>query len=588
MSGAIQIGGLASGLDTKNIIDELMKVEKQPLDRIESQKKKLGIKKEALQEINTSLLSLYSSVSTLTLESTFLGKISSSSDESVLTASAGTEAAIGKYDVTITRLATPSSVASTNKVGDSMDPSKKLDDMDFRVTPTTGTISLTVDGAKYEVFVNTSSDSLNDVISNINTAVGSSIASYNSTNDTLVLSKSGSVIQVGAQGDTSNFWNSVYLKGVNSGSTLESQTHLGAINSSQTLSDVNFSSASPLSSGYFTINGVTISVDTSTDTLDSVLSKINSSEANVYSYYDTIQDKIVMKSKIEGPQAISLGVSGDTSNFLDVFQVKTATQNIGNTSEFTISGFNSGNPITRSTNTIDDVIPNVTFTLKNKGTSTITVSSDTDKAINAVKDFIDKYNTTIDLLNERLNEVPLKNPTTEEGEKIGILRSDSTLSLTLESIRKMVTDKVSSLPENMNMLWQVGISTGDWDSSSIGIESAKKGHLKLDESKLKSALSSDPGSVSNLFDTGTDGVARKVKDYLGSITDFNGIIKDREDAIDSQVKNLNGEISDWQERLKKIESDYWKKFTAMEQMISQMQSMSSWLSKQFSSMSGSA
>ncbi len=584
MSGTLQIGGLASGLDTKSIIDELMKVERQPLERLEERKSTYELKKEALKEINSSLLNLYNSVSKLTLESTFLGKLTSSTDESIVTAKAGAEALIGSYKVTVNRLATPTSVKSENSIGASIDETAPLDSVNFRIQPTTGTISLSVDGTTYEVFVNTSTDSIDDVVANINSAVGVNIASYDATNDTFVLNYTGHIIQVGAQGDTSNFWSSVYLDGVDPGETLTSTTHLGAVNPGSYLKDLNFSYGTALTDGSFAINGVSIEISKDTDTLNSVINKINNSEANVFAYYDTIEDKLVIKSKIEGPTAISFGSPADTSNFLDVMQVTNATQDIGDSAEFTIEGFNGGNPITSSTNTVTDVIPNVTLNLKGVGTSTITVSADVDKAVDAIKDFIEKYNSTVDLLNERLNEVPLKKPLTDDDKKIGILRSDTTLRLTLENIRTMVSDKVDGLPEDLNMLFQIGIDTGAWDSTDIGIEAAKKGHLELDETKLREVLAKNPEGVAQLFDTGTDGIARRLKDYIGSVTSLSGIIRSRENAINSEVKRLDVEITDWQGRLRKIEADYWKKFGAMEQMIAQMNSMSAWLAQQFAGM----
>ncbi len=584
MSGTLQIGGLASGLDTKSIIEELMKVERQPLDRLEERKSTYELKKEALEEINSSLLTLYNSVSKLTLESTFLGKLTSSTSESVVTAKAGAEALIGSYKITVNRLATPTSVKSEDSIGANIDETVPLDNVNFRIQPTTGTISLSVDGTTYEVFVNTSTDSIDDVVANINNAVGVNIASYDTTNDTFVLNYSGHTIQVGAQGDTSNFWSSVYLNGVDPGETLTSTTHLGAVNPGSYLKDLNFSYGTALTDGSFTINGVSIEVSKDTDTLNSVINKINNSEANVFAYYDTIEDKLVIKSKIEGPTAISFGSPADTSNFLDVMRVTNATQDIGDSAEFTIEGFNGGNPITSPTNTVTDVIPNLTLNLKGTGTSTVTVSADIDKAVDAVKDFIEKYNSTVDLLNERLNEVPLKKPLTNDDKKIGILRSDTTLRLTLENIRKMVSDKVEGLPEDLNMLFQIGIDTGAWDSTDIGIEAAKKGHLELDEAKLREVLAKNPEGVAQLFDTGTDGAARKLKDYIGSVTSLDGIIRSRENAINSEVKRLNVEITDWQERLKKIEADYWKKFGTMEQMVAQMNSMSAWLAQQFAGM----
>ncbi len=74
-----------------------------------------------------------------------------------------------------------------------------------------------------------------------------------------------------------------------------------------------------ITAGTFTINGVEISIDPNTDTLNDVIDKINNSGAGVIASYDDTTDKITLKNATTGDSArIVVGASTDTSNFLEV------------------------------------------------------------------------------------------------------------------------------------------------------------------------------------------------------------------------------------------------------------------------------
>ncbi|MCL6558518.1 MAG: hypothetical protein K6U74_06885, partial [Firmicutes bacterium] len=106
--------GLASGLDTKSIVEDLMKAARIPLDRMLQNQQLLQWKQEDYRAINSTLSNLRTSyVFPLKLQSSFLVKKATSSDESVVAATASTKAISGTYTITrVDQLAAAHSVAS--------------------------------------------------------------------------------------------------------------------------------------------------------------------------------------------------------------------------------------------------------------------------------------------------------------------------------------------------------------------------------------------------------------------------------------------------------------------------------------------
>ncbi len=80
---------------------------------------------------------------------------------------------------------------------------------------------------------------------------------------------------------------------------------------------------------------------------------------------------------------------------------------------------------------------------------------------------------------------------------------------------------------------------------------------------------SGPGSESNLL--------RSVKANI--LIDY--VTKGSKSLLDSDISEINKRIDRENERLVTIENRYWKQFAAMEKAMSQMNSQSSWLSQQF-------
>ncbi|MEF2243947.1 flagellar filament capping protein FliD [Paenibacillus sp. IITD108] len=109
---SISINGLMSGLDTGQIINDLMKLERQPYTRLEQQKSFLTSEQSIFRNINTKLTALKNALSDLKLSSSFNLTSAKSSNESAVKVTTNADAAIGNYNIVVERLATSHSMKS--------------------------------------------------------------------------------------------------------------------------------------------------------------------------------------------------------------------------------------------------------------------------------------------------------------------------------------------------------------------------------------------------------------------------------------------------------------------------------------------
>lgn len=101
----MRVGGLMSGMDTEDIIRQLMRVSRLPLENLNAEKEKLDLKKQVFGNVDDELTKLQKSLLDLRLESTFKSKIVASSDDRYVTASAEVEAQTGSHSIQITQIA---------------------------------------------------------------------------------------------------------------------------------------------------------------------------------------------------------------------------------------------------------------------------------------------------------------------------------------------------------------------------------------------------------------------------------------------------------------------------------------------------
>jgi flagellar hook-associated protein 2 len=251
---------------------------------------------------------------------------------------------------------------------------------------------------------------------------------------------------------------------------------------------------SGVTKGYFSINGTYFAVDPSTDTINSIINKINNSTtAGVLAFYDSNTHTVSLTSQTAGAKAITLG-SGttDTSNFLSTLGLASATT--------TATGLGTDAQVTVNDVAITPVNNQVsmngnTFSLTGKtGLVTVSVQNDLDSIVTKVQTFITKYNATMDAINSKVNEGEGKIDSSSDA-SVGDLFGDPTLQSINQMLRGFTSTIVSSQPSFMQQLSQVGISGG----KTFDLTKVKSGHLELDTTKFKSALQTNLQAVTSLF-----------------------------------------------------------------------------------------
>lgn len=385
----------------------------------------------------------------------------------------------------------------------------------------------------------------------------------------------------------------------------------------------------------FQINGKTLTFK-ETDTLGSVISKINSSGAGVTLSYSSVNDKFTLQANTEGAanniEDTDLVDMAGTDLLKGVFKLAKAKDADGNDidgkdAEIILDGVTT----TRGTNkfTVDGVEYNLAATTGAGEVINIGISANPDDMVEKVKKFVEKYNEMIDKLTTLTSE---KRPRTgsnntgdyylpltdeqkeamseddikrwEEKAKTGLLNGDSILKNISDQMRRAMYDSISGVTGG---LYSIGIKTGTYD---------QKGKLTIDEEKLKNALVNDPETVMNVFVKESEtsyspdlssadrakrysenGIANRMYDIIqdsirttrnsagkkgvllekagieGDITEFKNLLYNDMKDKDSTIYKLTQKLID-------KENYYYKKFAAMEQALSRMNSQSSWLSSQ--------
>src|SRR5262249_16952446 len=146
------------------------------------------------------------------------------------------------------------------------------------------------------------------VFDKISQATGGTVtATYNSATDKIELSSQQPIV-LGSSNDTSNFLQAAKLHNNGTGA-ISSASAVGGVQLYGPAAGANL--AAPLSdggngAGEFKINGVSISFNAATDSLQNILDRINDSAAGVTATYDTSSDRFVLLNKSTGDVGITL------------------------------------------------------------------------------------------------------------------------------------------------------------------------------------------------------------------------------------------------------------------------------------------
>ena len=338
----------------------------------------------------------------------------------------------------------------------------------------------------------------------------------------------------------------------------------------------------------FSINDETFTFSKDT-TIASMMKQINSSDAGVTMRFSNLTKGFSITADNTGSKSTIeiANISGNAFAATDSALGLSAGTYTGQDAICSINEIS----VTQSNNTFS--YDGVTYTL-NDTTDTemqFSISQDYQPTVDSIVSFIGSYNELVEKLQgaveediyydyDPLTEAQKEDMTEKEIEKweeyakSGVLKNDSYIKSLLSTLRSSFYSAVEGTGMNLS---DIGLTTGTYSDGAV---------IMVDENKLLSALQNDPETVKSMFvqtsDSDTfseEGLMVRISDALLSYTqDTTDVALD---SLDNQIVSAEEKVESLEDRMKDKEKALWQKFAAMEAALSQMNSLSGWLSTLF-------
>jgi flagellar hook-associated protein 2 len=209
--------------------------------------------------------------------------------------------------------------------------------------------------------------------------------------------------------------------------------------------------------------------------------------------------------------------------------------------------------ITRSGNTVTDVIEGVTLNLLAAGTATLDVTRDNAKIAGSVQQFIAQYNGIVKLLDELRG---------------GVLSEERSSLLSLAAQFRSIINTRGGSGGTFSFLSEIGVTT------------QRDGTLALDTTVLDGALGQDPTAVADLFAGDDSGLAVRFTDFARSLVGVNGLFDNREQSLNARIRSTETARANLEFRLVQKEAALVQQFSALDALIAQLTTTSNFLTSQ--------
>lgn len=204
---AIQMTGIASGLDTQSMINDLMKVERIKVERVENEKTIAEWKKEEWGGVNAKLYSFYKEeLFDFKSNGTYQQKMVTSSNESIVSVKNTNTALVGSHSINVQKMAKGSFLTSSALAEGSTasTTARELLGLAEGDPWTDKTINIGVDGVTSESITITEDDTISSIVEKFKNSGLNLNASYDSSFNRIFLSTkdTGEGLQVKLSGDS--------------------------------------------------------------------------------------------------------------------------------------------------------------------------------------------------------------------------------------------------------------------------------------------------------------------------------------------------------------------------------------------------
>ena len=271
-----------------------------------------------------------------------------------------------------------------------------------------------------------------------------------------------------------------------------------------------------------------------------------------------------------GSSLVLTSVTGGTANSITLQATNSSGAAIANTSSqaghdavFTVNG----QSFTRTSNTVTNAIPGVSFQLQAAGSSTVTVTSDnTSSAQTLLTNIGQAYN-------DLMSSFTALTKYDADPTKRGSLYGDASLQSMMDSISLSFT---SSLTRSGTVIKDT--KNNPISFTSLGLEIQLDGTMKFNSSVYDAAVSA------GAFDQVAQGTTSPTRTYVDSAMLYGGAMDSDIASFTDQNTYLQSQVKDLQTRKDEKMANYRAQYAALDALLYQLQSTNNSLSATFNAL----
>lgn len=225
--------------------------------------------------------------------------------------------------------------------------------------------------------------------------------------------------------------------------------------------------------------------------------------------------------------------------------------------------------VTSSGNTITDAVPGLTLQLRQTGEATVEVSADPAASRAAVQGFVDAYNGALKAISSATSyDVETQTPSALTGDA---------------QVRGAAAHLRSAMGEILADLAEQGL-----DARTLGLQTrgfpAADGTLVLDATTFDAAMRENAAAVTEAF-TGPDGAAARLGAVVAGYVGSHGAFTTRNEGLNAQIKDVAQRREALDTRMENVARRYQSQFVALDTLMAQMTTTSSYLAQQINMLS---
>ena len=223
----------------------------------------------------------------------------------------------------------------------------------------------------------------------------------------------------------------------------------------------------------------------------------------------------------------------------------------------------NGESITRTSNNVTDLISGLDITLKEVGSSAVSITQDRETIMEKIDSFVEKYNSTMVELGK------MTKPSIDNTSR-GIFSSESTI----KGMKNSIADMMSTIGGGVAYM------------SDFGFDIDKDGEMTVDKTVINDKLDENAANVEAFFAGGTyansdgtttelDGMFTELSSKVEEYTKYNATLDQLKDSITESISSLEERKTTATERLDSKYAILKRQFAAYDAMISKFNSASS-------------